>query len=109
MPTMAETLRGDLLAVARTYAAAKRLRMSSLGNYARGDSSYFRKLEHGDNRMVAEVYDEIMQWLSDRWPEGARWPPHVGRPAPKAIMSGPKREKAITVEKVKTRRKDRTT
>lgn len=102
MPTMAETLRGDLLMVARTYAAAKKLRLSSLGNYVRGDSTYFRKLENRNNRMVCEVYDEIMQWLSDRWPEGLRWPPHVARPSPK-----PLRKKVVVVEKVKTRRQEK--
>ena len=82
MKTMAETVRADLLAVAKAYAAAKGIKMSSLGNYVRTDSTYFARLERGETKMVCEVYDEIMQWLSDRWPEGTRWPPHVGRPIP---------------------------
>lgn len=85
MKTMAETLRADLLAVAQIYATAKGLKLSSLGNYVRGDSTYFIKLKRGKTRMVCEVYDEIMQWLSDRWPEDVRWPPHVARPNPKPL------------------------
>ena len=81
--SVADTLRTDLLTVARAYCEAKGMALSSLGLYIRKDSRYFGKLIAGETTMVAEVYDHCIQWMSDGWPSKCRWPPHIARPAPK--------------------------
>jgi hypothetical protein len=103
-----ETLKGELLAVARTYAAAKNIKLSSLGQQIFNSTYFFSRLEGGELKLMCEAYDNVMQWMSNRWPEGARWPPHVQRPAPEVVAPEPKREKAVTMEKVKTKRKGKT-
>jgi hypothetical protein len=84
--TKTQELKLDLFAVARAYCDARGgTKLSSLGQMAIGRSAYFAKLQAGESRMVAEVYDQITQYMSDTWPadSAVKWPPHVTRPAPK--------------------------
>lgn len=82
---MAQQLRTDLLAVARAYCDGRGIALSSLGQYMLGSSVCLAELRDGKRKMVAEVYDQSLQWMSDRWPPKARWPAHVGRPTPQPL------------------------
>jgi hypothetical protein len=78
MKSTAETMRERLFAVAKIYARAKNIKLTSIGMYATKDGRLFDRLRDGGG-MSPDTYDRVMQWLSDNWPKG-KWPEDVPRP-----------------------------
>ena len=54
--------------------------MSTVGRLAVGDWKFFDRISAGETSFTARKYDEVMQWFSDHWPDGADWPETVARP-----------------------------
>ncbi|WP_041358299.1 hypothetical protein [Nitrobacter hamburgensis] len=70
-----------LLSVARAYACAEDLDLSTVSWRALGDTKKLPAIEQGRDIQVRRL-EKTMQWFSDNWPTGAVWPSSVLRPAP---------------------------
>lgn len=76
----------DLLVVARRYAQARDIAMTTLGTYAAGDGKFFGRLAEG--RVTIRRAKAVGQYLSDHWPDGLEWPPSIPRPEPSGDSGG---------------------
>jgi hypothetical protein len=72
----------QLLALARTYATAENLDLSTVSWRALGDTKKLTALESGRDIQVRRC-DAAIQWFSDHWPVSAVWPIAVPRPVSK--------------------------
>jgi hypothetical protein len=85
-----EIMKARLFAAAEAYADAKGIKLTSVGMYATKDSTLFDRISAG-GMCSARVYDRVMAWMSDNWPDGVSWPKGVPRPArtkPKKAKGG---------------------
>ena len=71
----------QLLALARIYAAAEKVDLSTVSWRVFGDTKKFAALDGGAD-LVTKRYREARQWFSDHWPAEAIWPHDVPRPDP---------------------------
>jgi hypothetical protein len=69
----------SLLCVARAYAAAAKVDLSTVSWRALGDTKKLGAMADGADIQVRR-YEKTMQWFSDNWPEGFDWPAAVPRP-----------------------------
>ena len=53
------------------------------------DSHLWAKYWTDNGSFRIESHDRILQWMSDRWPEGVQWPPEVLRPDPQPLPVEP--------------------
>lgn len=74
----------QLLAVARAYAAAEGIDLSTVSWRALGDTKKLTAMEGGADIQVRR-HERTMQWFSDNWPAAAEWPVAVARPAPETV------------------------
>jgi hypothetical protein len=80
---MEQELKEHLLALARGYAAARGdLALSTVGRLAADDWRFFERVQDDEKTFTARKYDEIIEWFSANWPDGAQWPSDVRRPQP---------------------------
>lgn len=77
---MEHELRESLLRTATAYAGAKNISLSTVARLAAGDWRYFDRLSLDGVSFTARKYDDVMEWFSANWPEGAQWPEGVQRP-----------------------------
>ena len=70
-----------LLQLARIYAAAEGVELSTVSWRALGDTKKLPAIEAGKDIQVRRC-DRAIQWFSDNWPAAAIWPVEVPRPAP---------------------------
>jgi hypothetical protein len=69
----------QLLAVARAYAKAEGVKLSTVSSRALDDGKRLAAIVNGADIRVGR-FERTMQWFSDHWPEGVRWPVDVPRP-----------------------------
>jgi hypothetical protein len=69
----ARTVRENLLAIARAYAAATGLSLSVVLRRAYGSGVFMGKIKGGGNVSIDKV-DEMLRWFRARWPREADWP-----------------------------------
>jgi hypothetical protein len=69
----------QLLAVARAYATAAELDLSTVSWRSLGDTKKLGAIVDGADIQVRRL-EKTMQWFSDNWPD-APWPADVPRPA----------------------------
>ena len=74
------TMHTDILRLAERYAEARRIARSTLAREATGSSTWFERC--ADGRVTIRSAIAVVEWLSDRWPEGLAWPQDVAYPAP---------------------------
>lgn len=75
----------QLLAVARTYAVARSLDLSTVSWRSLGDTKKLGAIENGADIQVRR-FERTMQWFSDNWPD-VPWPSDVPRPSPSCVAS----------------------
>jgi hypothetical protein len=75
---MEQELIRNLKAVADAFRIARPLAFGTLGRLAAGDWRFFDHL--GSKTFTARKYDQVIEWFSTNWPEGAVWPEGVARP-----------------------------
>jgi hypothetical protein len=68
-----------LIAVARAYASAEEIDLSTVSWRALGDTKKLTALEDGKDIQIRR-FEKTMQWFSDHWPANAIWPVDVERP-----------------------------
>lgn len=76
-------LRQNMLTVGRVYCQAEGITLKTLGERAIRDHRFFLRLEANEGTFQASKADQVMCWLSAKFPEGATWPPRVPRPSKK--------------------------
>lgn len=69
----------DLIAVARAYAEAEDIDLSTVSWRALGDTKKLGAIVGGRDIQVRR-FEKTMQWFADHWPEAAIWPADVTRP-----------------------------
>lgn len=69
----------QLLAVARAYAEAERIPLSTVSSRAFDDGKKLAAIEAGAGINVRRL-ERTMQWFSDHWPD-VDWPSDIPRPA----------------------------
>lgn len=78
---MERELAAHLLFVARAFAQAKGLSLTTLGRKAAWDGRFFDNLADPTKSFTARKYDEVLAFFSAHWPEdGLLWPDHIVRP-----------------------------
>lgn len=70
-----------LLEVARAYATAEQIDLSTVSWRALGDTKKLTALEAGKDIQVRR-FENTMQWFSENWPTAAVWPSEIERPQP---------------------------
>ena len=78
----------DLIKISKKYTHAKKISLSRLGFLAVKDGKFFSRLEKGSS-CTLRTARRVIQYLSDRWPPGLKWPSDIQRPP---ISSSPKRK-----------------
>ena len=68
-----------LLMLARAFAEAQGLELSTVSWRVFGDTKKLGALEHGADIQVRRC-ESALQWFSDHWPDGLAWPDGVPRP-----------------------------
>jgi hypothetical protein len=63
----------QLLVVANAYSVAARISMQALAHEIFKDNKKFAMILKGKD-IRCDSFDYAMQWMSDRWPVGAKWP-----------------------------------
>lgn len=71
----------QLLSVARAYAEAEGIDLSTVSWRALGDTKRLPAIEQGRDIQVRR-FERTMQWFSDNWPASADWPTEINRPLP---------------------------
>ena len=71
----------DLIRLGRTYARSRGLALSTVGRLAGGQGAFFERVATG--RVTIRRVDRAIQWFSDHWPAGLRWPEDLLRPEPR--------------------------
>lgn len=69
----------QLLTVARAYAAAEEIDLSTVSWRAMGDTKKLGAMTGGADIQVRRL-ERTMRWFSSHWPAGAAWPSDVPRP-----------------------------
>jgi hypothetical protein len=62
------------------YCRAAGVASTTCWHRATGNMTFLVRMEKGRTVMVESV-DKAVRWFSDNWPEGARWPKSINRPA----------------------------
>lgn len=70
-----------VLAASKAYAEASGIPLSTASWRIFGDNKKLTAIEKGGDLYTGRAA-QAMQWLSDNWPDGARWPADVPRPTP---------------------------
>lgn len=71
----------DLIAVARAYAEAENIDLSTVSWRALGDTKKLGAIVGGRDIQVRR-FEKTMQWFSDHWPAKAAWPSDIARASP---------------------------
>lgn len=74
--------RSHLLAVADAYCAATGLSLARVSTLVHNDGKRLRRMREGAGCKM-DTFVKAMQWFSDRWPAGTKWPTGVARPTRK--------------------------
>ena len=87
---------GDMLPVTirrmiEAVASASGLSPGTIARKAYGSGDFYKRLRLGCDITSRRAVD-VLRWLSDHWPESAKWPADIPRPAPAA----PETERPIT-------------
>lgn len=72
-------LRDQLIAVADSYAAARKLSRSRVSTIVFNAGMALDRIASGRD-LTTGNFERAMRWFSDNWPEGAEWPSQVERP-----------------------------
>lgn len=77
------TLREQFIRAFDAFVAASGVAESTLSDRVMGSGTRFRRIRDGSD-IGTVTFERVMQWLSDNWPDNAKWPEGVARPAPSA-------------------------
>ena len=75
-----EKLRANLITLTNGFAEANGLMVSTVLARASGDARFLERTGSAGKSFTVRVYDNLVQWFSDRWPEGIEWPADIPRP-----------------------------
>ena len=73
----------QLLRLAETYAARRKIALSTIGRIAGGNGGFFKRVKEG--RVTIRRAERVCQWFSDHWPADAEWPAAIPRPQPTPV------------------------
>lgn len=80
--TIEQDLVHALLSVANLYRMETGKQFSTIGREACNNSTMFEGLMSGKSCTI-RIYSDLMQYFSERWPDGVPWPADVKRPSPR--------------------------
>lgn len=69
----------QLLTVAKAYARATGLSLTTVSTHALGDGKRLALIEGGASITVHRL-EKTMTWFAQSWPDGTKWPARVPRP-----------------------------
>lgn len=72
----------DLKAVAGAYCAAADVLPKTLSWRVFNDGKKLDAILEDKADLMTANCERAMEWLSNNWPDGARWPKKIARPAP---------------------------
>lgn len=72
-------LRDQLIAVADSYATARKLSRSRVSTIVFNAGGALDRIASGRDLNTGN-WERAMRWFSDNWPDHAEWPAHVDRP-----------------------------
>lgn len=75
----------QLLFVARAYCEARRLSLARTSTLVFNEGKKLDLIASGSADLATGRFERAMQWFSDNWPEDAKWPAEVARPAASAF------------------------
>lgn len=69
-----ETLRYNILRVARAYAQARDLSLTTVSKQFYGTTTFLADFEKGRGSVSVDKLEAMFKKFKDQWPKGARWP-----------------------------------
>ena len=69
-----KTAKANLLRIARTYAKAKGLSLSTVSRMFHGKQRFFKDLKAGKCTVSLAKLDSMIEAFGKDWPEGVAWP-----------------------------------
>ena len=79
---MEQELKDNLRRCAESFAAARGLKLPTIGRLAAGDWRFFERLDNDEKSFTARKYDQVIGWFSENWPPDTKWPKGLQRPEP---------------------------
>ena len=70
----------QLLTLARVYAAAEGVGLTTVSARVFDDGKKLSAIEHGADIQVRR-YEKALRWFAQNWPAEAQWPSEIERPA----------------------------
>ena len=77
----------DLIKIGKKYTHARKISLSRLGYLAAQDGKFFTRLENGSS-CTLRTARSVIQYLSDSWPPGLKWPSNIPRPPVSTTSKG---------------------
>ena len=71
----------NLIEIVDLYANWRGISVSRVCNLAVQDGKFIERLRNG-RTCTLRLANQLLRWLSDRWPAGLAWPAEVERPSP---------------------------
>jgi len=76
-------LRDQLIAVSDSYAALRGLSRARVSTIVFSSGMAIDRIASGRDLNTGS-FERAMRWFSENWPDGAKWPKGIARPAPSA-------------------------
>lgn len=76
---MESELKANLLALGASFQAATGEAQSNIWRKAAKDAWFPKRIEERGSFTI-RMYDKIVSWFDENWPDGAVWPEDVKRP-----------------------------
>lgn len=70
----ASRVRENIVAIARAYALAEKVPLSTVSKRAYGQTHFFDKFRRGEASVTLEKAESVLDWFRENWPENADWP-----------------------------------
>ena len=74
MTPISPVLRDNIEVLAKAYAKAKGIKLTTVSRLVRGDPHFLADFIKGNISVTAKKYDEIVQWFEDNWIVGKHKP-----------------------------------
>lgn len=77
---MEDQIRRDTILLFEKFGEARGIALTTVSKYAAGDARWYDGFISGEDRPTVHKVTVVWAWLSENWPDGARWPKGIKRP-----------------------------
>ena len=74
MTPLSPVLRQNIIVLAKAFAKARGIKLSTLSRMIRGDMYFLQDYAAGEISVTTKKYDEIIQYFEEHWPDKTPMP-----------------------------------